>query len=271
MSNCDMLIVIFTSFGLVNIDNREGSCGFVSVVLPNWLMNLVYPVALIKCDQVTGEPIRNKKGLCERCGPGETGHFVGRIEAKDPLRQFDGYSDKVASEKKIIRNVFFKGDSAYASGDLLTMDELGYLYFKDRTGDTFRWKGENVSTTEVESVVSKEAGLADCVVYSIEIPGCEGKAGMVSIEDPISTLNVNELLVKLKRSLPGYAVPVILRVVRKLETTATLKIPKNILQKEGFNINVIEDPMYVLDKQQTEYRRLDKTLYNELVAGKLTF
>lgn len=232
-------------------------------------MNIVYPVGLIKCDPETGEPERSADGLCIRCGPGETGQFVGRIIEKDPVRAFDGYSSKDANKKKIISNVFKKGDTAYASGDLLTMDDYGYLYFKDRTGDTFRWKGENVSTTEVESVISKEAGLADCVVYSTEIPGAEGKAGMVAIEDPEQKLNLGELLTKLKLHLPGYAIPVLIRLVKQLETTATLKIPKNVLQNEGFDINAIKDPIYLLDKQQTAYRKLDRQLFDELRAGRI--
>jgi len=231
---------------------------------------MVYPVALIRCDPETGEPIRNDQGLCERCEPGEVGQFVGRIVEKDPIREFDGYSNKEATQKKIITDVFAKGDRAYASGDLLYMDDYGYLYFRDRTGDTFRWKGENVSTTEVESIISKEASLTDCVVYAVEIPGNEGKAGMVAIEDADGRLDLTELLVRLKLNLPGYAIPVLVRVVRKLETTSTLKLPKNQLQKEAFDISVVKDPVYLLDKKQTTYTRLDTQLYNDLRNGKIS-
>lgn len=53
------------------------------------------------------------------------------------------------------------------SGDILVSDELGYLYFRDRTGDTFRWRGENVSTSEVEAAISGVADQRDAVVYGV--------------------------------------------------------------------------------------------------------
>lgn len=195
---------------------------------------------------------------------------MGRIKEDDPLRQFDGYSDKKATDKKIIRDVFVKGDMVYASGDLLYMDDYGYLYFRDRTGDTFRWKGENVSTTELESIISKEAGHVDSVVYAVEIPGNEGKAGMVAIEDPDRKIDVNELLLKLKKQLPSYAIPVLVRIVPKLHATSTLKLQKNVAQKEGFDLSVVKDPVYLLDKAQTKYTRLEGDLYDRLCQGKIS-
>lgn len=140
-----------SSFPKVNVDNKVGSCGFVSQMLPGPLTDLFYPVSIIKVDEITGEAIRRANGLCVRCGAGDTGEFVGKITAADPTRAFDGYANREASDKKIIRNVFSHGDAFFSSGDLLTLDEFGYAFFKDRTGDTFRWKGENVSTTEVEA------------------------------------------------------------------------------------------------------------------------
>ncbi|KAI1290004.1 Long-chain fatty acid transport protein 1 [Halotydeus destructor] len=255
---------------IVNLDNKDGACGFVTRILPVWLQNLLYPVALIRCDPESGEPIRNEEGMCIRCEPGEVGQFVGVIYTDDPVRAFDGYSNKEATEKKLISNVLRKGDVAFASGDLLYMDDYGYLYFRDRTGDTFKWKGENVSTTEVESVVMKEAG-ADAIVYAVEIPGNEGKAGMVAIADANRSLDVNDLLTKLKRSLPAYAIPVLLRVVKEIETTSTLKLPKVQLQKDGHDVNAIKDPVYVLDKQQLAYRRLDGKLYDDFCKGNIIF
>lgn len=56
-------------------------------------------------------------------------------------------------------------------GDVLVMDELGYMYFKDRSGDTFRWRGENVSTTEVEGTLSHILNQTDVAVYGVEVPG----------------------------------------------------------------------------------------------------
>ena len=125
-------------------------------------------MALIRVDE-NGEPIRTPDGLCIRCEPNEPGMFIGLMQKGHAIRNFDGYADKNATKKKVTRDVFRRGDAAVLSGDRLEMDELGYLYFKDRTGDTFRWRGENVSTTEVEAVISNVAGLKDCVVYGVEV------------------------------------------------------------------------------------------------------
>ena len=141
-----------------------GAVGFLSLIVPS-----VYPCALIKVDEESGEPIRGPDGYCIRCEPGEPGMFVGMIVQNHPIRDFHGYADKNATKKKVARDVFRKGDAAFLSGDILVMDELGYLFFKDRTGDTFRWRGENVSTAEVEAVISNVAGLKDCTVYGVEV------------------------------------------------------------------------------------------------------
>ena len=148
----------------MNFEGVVGAVGFVSRILPNF-----YPVALIKVDD-EGEPIRGPDGLCIRCQPGEPGMFVGLVTKGHAIRNFDGYADKKATSKKMANNIFRYGDTAFLSGDLLEMDELGYLYFLDRLGDTFRWRGENVSTTEVEAVVSNVADLKDCTVYGVEVP-----------------------------------------------------------------------------------------------------
>lgn len=150
----------------VNIDNTVGAIGFVSRILP-----FVYPISIIRADPDTGEPIRGADGLCQLCAPGEAGVFIGKITANNPTRAFLGYVDKKASSKKIVNDVFRRGDAAFLSGDVLVADELGYLFFKDRTGDTFRWKGENVSTSEVEAQVSNVAEYRDTVVYGVEVCG----------------------------------------------------------------------------------------------------
>ena len=98
-----------------------------------------------------------------------TGMFVGMIKKNHPIRDFHGYADPNATKKKVAQDVFKRGDAAFLSGDILEMDELGYLFFKDRTGDTFRWRGENVSTSEVEAVISNVAALKDCCVYGVEV------------------------------------------------------------------------------------------------------
>lgn len=118
---------------LANMDSTAGAIGFV----PHFAKAL-YPVELIKCDEESGEPIRDENGFCIRCNFGEPGVFIGRIGNRDPSRAFSGYSDKKASEKKVLSDVFKKGDKYFNSGDILVHDVYGYYYFKDRTGDTFR-------------------------------------------------------------------------------------------------------------------------------------
>ncbi|VDL68480.1 unnamed protein product [Nippostrongylus brasiliensis] len=131
----------------------------------------MHPVRLIRVDDKTGEVVRSQSGLCIACNPGESGAMVSTIRKNNPLLQFEGYLNQSETNKKIIRDVFSKGDSCFVSGDLLYWDRLGYVYFKDRTGDTFRWKGENVSTTEVEAILHPERGVADATVYGVTVPG----------------------------------------------------------------------------------------------------
>lgn len=254
---------------IANLDGKAGSCGFVTRALPKFLMKLVYPVGLIRVNEDTGEPHRGPDGLCIRCEPGEVGMFVGTIDAKNPVRAFDGYSSKEATSKKVIHDVFVQGDAAFASGDLLLMDELGYCYFQDRTGDTFRWKGENVSTTEVESAIMKEF-QADCVVYGVTVPECEGRAGMAAIQgsgdiDPV------QLYDRMNRILPDYSVPVFVRFVTQIQATATLKLPKTALQKEAFNLELVKDPIYVLVRKEKVYRKLDPQVHQKISRGELDF
>ncbi|KRT81474.1 AMP-binding protein, partial [Oryctes borbonicus] len=129
----------------------------------------LHPVSLVKCDEMTGEPIRNKNGRFTSCRENEPGVLIGKISTRRAINQFNGYADKTATEEKILRDVFTKGDMYFNTGDILMFDDLGYFYFKDRTGDTFRWKGENVSTSEVEAVISDVANLSDAVVYGVEV------------------------------------------------------------------------------------------------------
>lgn len=251
---------------IINFDSREGSCGFVSRIAP-----FVYPVTLIKVNELTGEPFRDANGMCIKAQPGEVGEFVGKIIDKDPIRSFDGYVNKEATNKKILRNVFWKGDKAFSSGDLLTMDEFGYLYFKDRTGDTFRWKGENVATMEIEAVVSNIVKLSDCIVYGVEIAGCEGKAGMATILDPNRTINLDNLSQELRKVLPAFSVPLFIRIVQHLEITGTFKLPKNVLQKEGYDPKVVKDPLYYYDNVLKNYATLDEAAYDRIQKGEVKF
>lgn len=246
---------------IVNTDNTVGAIGFVSRILPE-----VYPISIIKVDETTGEPIRNSKGLCIVCQPNEAGAFIGKITS-NPSRAFLGYVDKSASEKKIIQDVFKKGDSAFLSGDIITSDEFGYLFFKDRTGDTFRWKGENVSTSEVEAVMSNATSYRDIVVYGVQIRGQEGRAGMAAILDPEHTLDVTKLPNGISHVLPTYARPIFLRILGKMDMTGTYKLKKYDLQLQGFDPTSTSDSIYYLDKGS--YSLLTKEIYDDINNGKI--
>ncbi|XP_047213031.1 long-chain fatty acid transport protein 1-like [Girardinichthys multiradiatus] len=250
---------------IANMDGKVGACGFNSRILP-----YVYPIRLVKVNEDTMELIRDSRGLCMPCSPGEPGLLVGCINQKDPLRRFDGYANQDATKKKIVHNVFRKNDSAYLSGDLLVMDELGYMYFRDRSGDTFRWRGENVSTTEVEGILSNVLDQTDVAVYGAAVPGVEGKAGMAAIADATGKFDCDSFLQKIQRLLPTYARPVFLRISPQVDTTGTFKIQKTRLQKEGYDPRLTTDQMYFLNGRAGRYERVDEELYNAIVEGRMS-
>ncbi|XP_046736827.1 long-chain fatty acid transport protein 4-like [Diprion similis] len=247
---------------IVNVDNQVGAVGFVPSILPKSL----HPVALIRVTPDTCEPIRGPDGFCIRAKTNEPGMFIGLIKQGNASREFNGYLDKEASRSKTIENVFSKGDKAFLSGDILVQDEYGYFYFKDRTGDTYRWKGENVATAEVEGVVSNVAGHRDATVYGVQVPGMEGKAGMAAIVDPDSLLDFKALAEGLDKALPSYARPIFLRIVKELEMTGTFKLKKINLQKEGFDPNKIQDKVYFRSGNK-EYVQVTPELYEEIISG----
>ncbi len=168
----DLLLrcLLFFLSSTVNIDSKPGSVGFASVLFP-----FVYPVRLVRVDDETGDVLRDPRtGLAVLCRPGEPGEFVGKIVKGHPSRSFDGYVNARATQKKIVGDVLRRGDLWFRSGDLLTMDEFGWMYFVDRLGDTFRWKGENVSTMEVEAVISGCLRLQDAIAYGVEVRNFSG-------------------------------------------------------------------------------------------------
>ncbi|KAM6957643.1 long-chain fatty acid transport protein 1a [Aplochiton taeniatus] len=250
---------------IANMDGKVGACGFNSRILPN-----VYPIRLVKVDEETMELVRDSRGLCVPCRPGEPGLLVGRINQQDPLRRFDGYASQDATKKKIAHNVFKKNDSAYLSGDVLVMDELGYMYFRDRSGDTFRWRGENVSTTEVEGTLSSLLGQADVAVYGVTVPGVEGKAGMAAIADSSCRFDCETFLKKVQQALPPYARPVFLRISPQVDTTGTFKIQKTRLQREGFDPRFSTDLVYFLNARAGRYEAVGEELHTAIVEGRMS-
>ncbi|CAL4182209.1 unnamed protein product, partial [Meganyctiphanes norvegica] len=254
------------NIGLANLVGQVWAIGHLPVLFPKLM-----PFLLIKKDPQSGGYLRDKNGLCIPCKPGETGEVVGITRELFPGVRYDGYVNRKAAQKKIIKDVRKKGDSAFTSGDMLYMDELGFLYFQDRIGDTFRWHGENVSTMEVEAYISKIVEGKDTAVFGIKMPGCEGAAGMAVIADPEDSLDIADLLQEIKKVLPPYARPVILRICNKIDLTGTFKIQKVSLKKEGFDISVVSDHMYFLNTQQTKYLPLTADLYQNILQSKVGY
>ncbi|CAK9291619.1 unnamed protein product [Gordionus sp. m RMFG-2023] len=254
---------------MVNIDNTFGAVGFNSVLFPCFL-----PITLIKVDSETGEPLRSPhSGLCVKCKPGQPGELVGKIIKSDPVTTFQGYSDRAATQKKIVKNVFRTGDAAFLTGDILIQDELGYFYFMDRTGDTFRWKGENVSTMEVEHATAKVLGDKEVVVYGVPVLGMEGKAGMATVIDPTRSITPPELkrlFTELSNRLPPYAKPVFIRLSREIDMTSTFKPKKTQLCKEGFDPTLTgDDPLFYLDAANQTYSPVTQAVFWQIADQKI--
>ncbi|XP_075985407.1 fatty acid transport protein 3 [Anticarsia gemmatalis] len=247
---------------LVNLDSKVGAIGFLSRMFAT-----IYPLTLVKCDEITGEILRNSNGRCIQCGPHEPGLLLGKIDKRKAILTFSGYSDKSASEKKMVRNVRTEGDCYFNTGDVLVMDHYGYFYFKDRTGDTFRWRGENVSTAEVEGVLSTLIGLKDAIVYGVQIPNVEGKAGMAAIADPNKSVDLVSLAKGLKSSLPAYARPLFVRILPEPPLTSTFKLKKKELMEQSFTPSLHPDPIYFLDQKSGEYVPLTQKLYDDIIQG----
>jgi solute carrier family 27 fatty acid transporter 1/4 len=240
----------------LNTNNQPGACGSNSVFFKQ-----IHP--LLKVDPFSCVVVRDKNGLCVQCPVGEPGLLVGKIETKGN-QEFLGYQNEAETRNKILTDVLEKGDSYFNSGDLLMMDEEGYVYFCDRTGDTFRWKGENVSTFEVESVMSKQLENRDVIVYGVEVPGCEGRAGMAAIVDPENDVAMEELFPTLVDHLPSYTIPLFIRKIKEPPMTGTKKFQKVKMRNEGFDIGSISDPLYFLHPKHKSYVLLTEEICEEL-------
>jgi acyl-CoA synthetase (AMP-forming)/AMP-acid ligase II len=203
-------------------------------------------------------------GHLVRCGPGEAGVLLGPIRKRTP---FEGYRDAEATRAKVVTNAFRDGDAFYNTGDVFRVDAKKNLFFVDRLGDTFRYKGENVSTTEVQEQLARWPGIAAANVYGVTVPGREGRAGMAAVvlEDG-ARFDGEALAAYLDDVLPPYARPVFIRVRPSLETTATLKLAKLALQREGFEPRDGE-PIYVRDGADRAYEELTPERYEAIARG----
>jgi fatty-acyl-CoA synthase len=245
-----------------NFDGTPGAVGR----LPAYLAHR-FPTRIVRFDVEKEEPVRDRQGYCIVCETGEVGEAIGQIlnDPSKPTSRFEGYADPEATKKKILRDVFEKGDAWFRTGDLLRQDDKGYFYFVDRIGDTFRWKGENVSTSEVSEAFTVFPGVQEATVYGVSVKGYDGKAGMIAVVAE-GKLDMAGLRAHVAKSLPEYARPLFIRLRRELEVTGTFKQRKLDLVKEGFDPSAIRDELYFNDLMQGAYVPLDTALYEKIQA-----
>jgi len=249
---------------LINFDGKYGAIGRI----PKYLRRR-FNVRLVKFDFEAEQPARGPDGLCVEAAPGEVGEAIGEIKDEEARFRFEGYAgDPTQTAKKVLRDVFRQGDAWFRTGDLMRQDEEGYFYFVDRVGDTFRWKGENVSTHQVNEVLSVFPGVIDANVYGVQVGDLDGRAGMAAI-----TLGPDfdyaGLHAYLQKELPPFARPLFLRVQPQIETTGTFKHRKIDLVKEGFDPGLINDVLLFDHPGEGRYVPLTPALRDDILAGRL--
>ena len=229
-----------------------------------------FPYAIVKYDHEADSPVRNKDGFMEKVNIGESGLLLFELGG---MAVFRGYTDKKATDAKIFQNVFKEGDAWFNTGDLMRDIGNNHGQFIDRLGDTFRWKGHNVSTTEVEEVINVFDQVLFSSVYGVQIPNTDGRAGMVAIvpDSSVEDFDLKGVAAILRHDLPDYAVPIFLRFKSQLSTTATFKLKKIDLKKESFALENLDDPLYVMLPGESEYVPLTKEIYENIQNGQYKF
>ncbi|WP_288075341.1 long-chain-acyl-CoA synthetase, partial [Marinobacter sp.] len=251
--------------------SSEGNIGFSNFFnLDNTVGFSTAPYKLVKFHDGTRDPVRNDSGFMQEVEKGEPGLLIGEITKK---WSFEGYTQKDATEKSILRDAFKKGDQWFNTGDVLKEIGCGHLQFVDRMGDTFRWKGENVSTTEVENIIDGSNMVEEAIVYGVEIPGTNGKAGMVTLVPHANgqAFDVNRLFRYLSDNLPPYAIPVFVRVTGAIEKTGTFKYRKVDIQKAGYSIDKPGEEVYAWLPGTDGYTRLTPELVAQIDSGAVRF
>jgi fatty-acyl-CoA synthase len=252
------------NFSLYNCEGEPGAIGRIPAFLGHRL-----PVALVRFDVERGEPSRNVDGFCQRCDADEVGEAIGLVPGSGSRTgRFEGYVDPEASARKLLRNVFKAGDTWYRTGDLMRRDSRGFYYFVDRVGDTFRWKGENVSTSEVLAELCACDGVIDGVVYGVAVPGADGRAGMAALI-VAPDFDLSRFRAQAATRLPDYARPVFVRLLAQLEATGTFKPKKQDLATAGFDPTLVSDPVYFDDRRRQELVAVDATLCGAIRAGQV--
>lgn len=244
----------------------EGTGAFINIFnVPRSTGVSPLPLAYVEYDPDTGEPLRNEKGRVQRVPAGQPGLLLSPVNRLQP---FDGYTDKSASEKKLVRNAFKEGDCWFNTGDVMSPQGMGHAAFVDRLGDTFRWKGENVATTQVEAALSLDKNIEECTVYGVEVPNTGGRAGMAAVKlREGAEFDGKSLANTVYSELPAYALPLFVRVVESLEHTTTFKSRKVDLRKQAYGSD-IEDPLYVLAGREEGYVPYYDEYPDEVAGGK---
>ncbi|MGB6209981.1 long-chain-acyl-CoA synthetase FadD6 [Mycobacterium sp.] len=244
----------------------EGNTAFINIFnVPRSTGIAPMPLAYVQYDPDTGEPLRGENGRVQRVPAGEPGLLISPVNRLQP---FDGYTDPSASEKKLVRNAFREGDCWFNTGDVMSPQGMGHAAFVDRLGDTFRWKGENVATTQVERALAADKSVEECAVFGVEIPRTGGRAGMaaVKLRDGVE-FDGKAVAHTVYDQLPGYALPLFVRVVESIEHTTTFKSRKVDLREQGYGPD-IEDPLYVLAGRDEGYVPFYDEYPGEVAAGK---
>ena len=253
--------------------SSEGNVGFSNVFnFDNTVGFSPTPYAIVEFDKESNSPVKDAKGWCKKVKKGDVGLMIGKIARRSP---FDGYTDTEKNKSVIMKDVFKHGDSFFNTGDLVRDIGFRHAQFVDRLGDTFRWKGENVSTTEVENAVSEYEKIAEAVVYGVEIPNTNGRAGMAAITlsegTTLTEQDLQQMATEFKKCVPAYAVPVFLRIQKQVETTGTFKYQKNKLKEQSFDPNKNDERLLVLLPNATGYCDLTPEIFSNIEAYQYRF
>ncbi|WP_436868913.1 long-chain-acyl-CoA synthetase [Acinetobacter courvalinii] len=255
---CEFYGASENSTAFVNLLNLKKTAGFGPM-----------SYAIVRFDTNKEKPIIDSYGFMNKVNKGESGLLLTEVNRNIP---FDGYNDRKATEAKLFRNVFQKGDCWFNTGDLVKDQGFRHISFVDRVGDTYRWKGENIATTEIEGVIQKFPFIAEAVVYGVEVPKTDGKAGMVAITlESRTSIDLLNLYKYLKSKLPVYSIPLFIRIQKKQECTETFKIKKSDLKKKSFRSHDPDSEIYVLYDKDQGYKKLTDDILHLIEIGQFKF
>jgi fatty-acyl-CoA synthase len=248
------------NLALINVSGKVGAIG----QFPPFLRKAV-GIEVVRFDIESEEIVRGADGFCQRCDSDEAGELLIKITG---TARFEGYTSEAATEKKVLRNAFEEGDAYFRSGDLLRLDAEGFFYFVDRIGDTFRWKGENVATSEVAEVISAAAGIEEANVYGVSISGTDGRAGMAALVTN-DDFDMDVLSRLVEDGLASYARPIFVRILQQMDITGTFKHRKLDLVREGFDPAQLSDRLFFRDPEKGRYVPLDASAFERIESGQI--